>query len=260
MVSISSNTGIGSTFGDPIDDQSLANVSTQNLLPVHVSLYSSKDLVKKLPCGWLVVLYILLLISFESLSFILNDVLHVKLLGGIDEPFALFTAMNVAMWAFTYLYDRCLHFNHNLLRRFGYLSFVIKTNDLRKIPLAIFSLGNATLLLVVAFTRSSTKTGLSLVRQYQIVASIEVFVSFISCIIYLAYVISFNKAGALPDAYQQDCTKDNSTSYVGYKDSNDTDDILEKQSEMIRYLQQHNEHLNKTIISLSTRLTKSEPQ
>ena len=70
-----------------------------------------------------------------------SDVLHLLILGGNDEPFALLTVCHVGVWMLTFIYDRYLHFHHHLLRKYGYLRFFTKTKEIRRIPLGLFSLG-----------------------------------------------------------------------------------------------------------------------
>lgn len=278
MVSISNSSGHQGSFSEFAEHDHLhppifpttTNGSTESLLlpssTTHtISGHSQKYFVKRFPGIWVIVLYIFLLTAFEVLSFVLHDVLHVLILGGIDEPFALLTVLHVGVWLITFVYDRYLHFNHHLLRRYGYLKFFTKTKEIRRVPLGVFSLGNGALLLVVAFTASQHKNIISLIRIFQIVASIEVFFSLITIIIYLVYVVNFNKEKKSPDVYHQDVVhgfnEDMYTSpEVGFKDTECLDEILEKQSEMIRYLQQHNTNLGKRIVELTQLLPYDQQQ
>jgi len=236
------------------------NGSTDDLLPPSAmpvaTVYSSKELVKRFPGIWFIVLYLFILVVFETMSFVLSDVLHLKILGGIDEPFALLTVLHVIVWLFTFVYDRYLYYNHNALRKYGYLMFYTKTKEIRRIPIMVFSLGNATLLLIVAFLSNHVQTGwLTLIRVFQIVVSIEVLICIISTAVYISYICTFNGESSLPDVYNQDIlgglNENNVPLEAGFRDTECLDDILERQSEMIRYLQQHNANLSKHIVELS---------
>ena len=106
--------------------------------------------------------------------FVCYDVLHLKLFGGVQEPFAFLTVLHVIVWLVSFVYDRYLHFHHHALRKFGYLDLFLKTKEVRRVPMMMFSTGNAVLLLIVAFTASRSDDDFSLVRIFQVVASIEV--------------------------------------------------------------------------------------
>jgi len=75
------------------------------------------------------------------MAYVLYNILHVKLIGGLDEPFAFLTILHVGVWVLTFVYDRYLHFQHHRLRRSGYLSLYMKTKEIRKIPFMVFSIG-----------------------------------------------------------------------------------------------------------------------
>ena len=75
------------------------------------------------------------------MAFVLYNVMHILLLGGLDPPFAFLTVLHVGIWALTFVYDRYLHYHHHHLRRAGYLSLYIKTKEIRKIPFMVFSIG-----------------------------------------------------------------------------------------------------------------------
>lgn len=226
------------------------------------SVYSQEYLIQKFPGVIFIFLYLFLVISFEVMAFVLYNILHVHLLGGLDEPFAFLTSLHVAIWVITYVYDRYLYFQHNRLRRSGYLILYMKTKEIRNIPFMIFSIGNATLLLVVSFQSASKPKSLMLI--FQITLSAEVFLVLLSTFIYLGYIINFNKSKKLPDVFCQDVVAGfqdiTYTSEVGFRDNECSDDILERQSEMIRYLRQHNMNLGKRIVDLTQMLPANQQQ
>lgn len=80
-------------------------------------------------------------VAFIVLIYILSDVLHIELMGGVDPPFALLTSIHVGLWIMVVLIDRYLHYYHRMLRTFGYLDFYTRTKDIRRLPLWILSLG-----------------------------------------------------------------------------------------------------------------------
>ena len=75
------------------------------------------------------------------MSFVTHDVLHTELLGGLDPPFALLSAIHVGVWLAVVIVDRYVQYHHRVLRKYGYLSLYTKTKDLRRLPLWIISLG-----------------------------------------------------------------------------------------------------------------------
>ena len=89
------------------------------------------------------------------MAFVLFNVMHVLLLGGLDAPFAFLTVLHVGVWVLTFVYDRYLHYHHHHLRRAGYLSLYMKTKEIRKIPFMVFSIGiYITLFLVVLYLKT----------------------------------------------------------------------------------------------------------
>ena len=75
------------------------------------------------------------------ITFVLSDILHTELLGGVDPPFALLISIHVGLWLVILMIDRYLHYHHRMLRAFGYLDFYTRTKDIRRMPLWILSLG-----------------------------------------------------------------------------------------------------------------------
>lgn len=275
MVSIANASGHQGVFSDTLENghshNSLADElgSNEHLLRSPIlntgTLCSKDQLIKRFPGICFVVLYMLLLVTFEVFAFICYDVLHLKVLGGIEEPFALLTVIHVFIWLLTFVYDRYLHFHHHVLRKFGYLNFFMETKELRRVPMMIFSLGNAALLIVVAFTESRASRSFPLVRIFQIVASIEVGICLVAKMIYFSSIRQFNRLKRMPDVYNNDIrggldTEMHNAPEIGFSDTDGLDDVLEKQSEMIQYLQQHNTNLSKRIIELTQLLPKDEQQ
>ncbi|XP_066932980.1 transmembrane protein 192-like [Clytia hemisphaerica] len=274
MVDISNTSGHQGSFSEHISDDhnhgplfpQTTNDSTENLLipaPSNTaSVYSQQFLIRKFPGIIFVFLYLVIIVTFEVMAFVLYNILHVELLGGLDAPFAFLTVLHVGVWVLTFVYDRYLHFQHHRLRRAGYLTLYIKTKEIRKIPFMVFSIGNAALLLVVSFQSTSGRRNLMLI--FQITLSAEVFLILVSTFIYLGYILKFNKSKKLPDVFIQDVVsgfQDSTYSNeVGFRDNECADDVLERQSEMIRYLRQHNMNLGKRIVSLTQMLPKQQQQ
>lgn len=90
--------------------------------------------------------HFVLQVAFEVAIFLLSDVWNVQVLGGLNPPFALLTAIHVGLWLIAVLLDRYMHYHHRMLRTFGYLDFYTKTKDIRRLPLWILSLGKHCLL------------------------------------------------------------------------------------------------------------------
>ncbi|CAL8330427.1 unnamed protein product [Merluccius merluccius] len=158
----------------------------------------------------------------------------------------------VCMWVLVLLFAVCVHRHHNRARSRGYLRFYRNTKQLKHLPLAIHSTGNALLLLVQSARVSEP------VSIYMVIAilGIELLVALPCLLIYTVRVARFNRERAVPDVNQEDhchTFRDASlTTETGFREGCGLEDVVEKQADLIEYLKQHNTLLSKRLLNLST--------
>ncbi|PFX25270.1 transmembrane protein 192-like [Stylophora pistillata] len=268
MVSLSGDRGSGGYFFNREDsaspvipsqaqEEALANdTASLGLLP--------ETKFHPIRTAWIAILQLILFISFESLQFIFPNkkLMGESLsLGGTDPPFSFLILLHVGLWVIIFICDRVLQFQHHQSQAKGYLEFFRETKELRRIPHSVLSLGNAVLLVLYAVighdSKESDRGGLALYNILQITFTIEFIISVPGILWYIVKVFKFNARQPLPDAEDSDFfnvyTNNgvSSLSTTGYRDNDYLDEVLEKQADMIRYLQQHNTNLGKRLMKLT---------
>lgn len=232
------------------DDVDLLNESN-HLYPVvikanFIPLYTS----------WIAGFEALLLVVFEVMVFVLAQVLKVKILGGRDPSFSFLTLLHVVLWFIVMVCHYVLNYQHKELRLRGYLMFVRRTMNLRLIPPLVFSFGNAVLLVFFAI-RDNAGTKSFIQHDYyflQLVYSLEFVIVLPTLIYHIVKEVSFYKERSWPDAYTiiDNNLRLDAEREIGYRENESANDILEKQADMIRYLQQHNENLSRRLLRQSS--------
>lgn len=218
---------------------------------------STSDLsVKKINTTVFIVLEIILLIGVWVCAF----VLPVEY-GSHNYGASLVLYIVGGVWFVQLILDRYYRYQHYHSRLHGYLNFYRKTANIRRVPLVVASGANAVLLIVSQILpeecSNTSKCGpLHNEHYFQIIISVSCAIQIILLVIYLIKTISFNRSGASPDVNQEELVtsflQTNSGSHdIGFKDENFTDQILERQADMIRYLKQHNMQLGKKILDLT---------
>ncbi|XP_067032185.1 transmembrane protein 192-like [Acropora muricata] len=265
MVSLSGEQGQGGYFFNQED--STPGLASQVQDEVLASETGSLGLLEEnrfqpIHTAWIALLQLILFVAFETLQFVLanENLINRKSLslGGPDAPFRLFVVLHVALWVLVFISDRILQCQHHKSQKNGYLQFFRETKELRRLPHAILSLGNAVLLVVAVFSDKFPQSDLGLQNILQIVFSIEFVICVPGIMWYLVKVVKFNRRRPLPDVQNEDFVSQNygdapgSLSITGYRDNDYLDEVLEKQADMIRYLQQHNANLGKRLMKLTT--------
>lgn len=225
-----------------------------------LTLGSSSELApKKINTTVFIILEILLLIGVWVCSFVLPAECGGSKCGTASTVLVLYIV--AAIWFVQLILDRYYRYQHYQNRLHGYLNFYRRTANIRRVPLVIASAGNAVLLIASQVLAEEcgvqSKCGpLNTEHYYQIIISISSAIQILLLSIYLIRTISFNRSGASPDVNQEEMVtsflQTNSESHdIGFKDENFTDQILERQADMIRYLKQHNMQLGKKILDLT---------
>lgn len=264
MVSLSGEQGQGGYFFNQED--STPGLASQVQDEVLASETGSLGLLEEnrfqpIHTAWIALFQLIFFIAFETLQFVLSELVNPASLslGGPDPPFYFLLVLHVSLWVVVFISDRILQCLHHKSQANGYLQFFRETKELRRLPHAILSLGNAVLLLIVAvFSNKSHEGSLARYSILQIVFSIEFVICVPGIMWYLVKVVKFNRKRPLPDAQNVDFVSQNygdapgTLSITGYRDNDYLDEVLEKQADMIRYLQQHNANLGKRLMKLTT--------
>lgn len=227
-----------------------------------LTLGSTSDLsVKKINTTVFIILEIILLIGVWVCAFVLPAEYDSHSYGAGLASISLVIYIVGGVWFVQLILDRYYRYQHYQSRLCGYLNFYRKTANIRRVPLVVASGANAVLLIVSQILLEecgvTSKCGpLHKEHYFQIIISISCAIQILLLVIYLIKTISFNRSGASPDVNQEELVtsflQTNSGSHdIGFKDENFTDQILERQADMIRYLKQHNMQLGKKILDLT---------
>lgn len=182
-----------------------------------------------------------------------------------DQYAAYFCMSHVGLWGVVAIFDRIIQWRHRVLRRKGYLKFYHAMRNVRRIPFMVFSLGNAVELIFISLLYYARVTYQAEVLEKNIypidalyiIVGLET-IAVLPCLLYYMYhTILFNVAKKQPDVIQDtlvasDSGHSGAVAAVGFRDGEDLDELLERQADMIRYLQQHNTNLGRRILELQT--------
>ncbi|XP_014677895.1 PREDICTED: transmembrane protein 192-like [Priapulus caudatus] len=234
-----------------LDDTALMVVEHRGFQPIYT------------PCA--TVLAILILALLETLVFTLPYLVDLPN-DSTTSVYSIILYCHAATWLFMLLADAYLGQQHRVSRRNGYLEFYRRTKLIRRAPLVFCSAANVLLLVVVVFLADYCRlddrcagTLFTRTNYLQIIISLETVCVCACLFVYLVQTIKFNSEKACPDVQQEELLSHYMQSHVnsseiGFRDDNQLDDVLEKQADMIRYLQQHNANLGKRIIKLQAQL------
>lgn len=232
----------------PSEDVDLLNESN------HLSPVVNRAHFVPLYISWIVGFEALMLVVFEVMIFVLAQVMHVSTLRAKDPPFSFLALLHVLLWIVMMFCHVVLSYQREHLRLRGYLRFYRQTKNLQLVPPLVLSIGNAVLLAFFSvLDHAWANTSFHYYYFLQILYSLEFLILFPILIYYIAKVISFDNMRALPDAYTiiDHSVRMDAEGEIGYSDNGPVDEILEKQADMIRYLQQHNENLSRRLLSFS---------
>ncbi|KAM6077126.1 transmembrane protein 192 isoform 2-T2 [Chlamydotis macqueenii] len=153
-----------------------------------------------------------------------------------------------------------IHHHHSKVRSRGYFSIYRSTRHLKGLPLLIHSTGNAALLLILSIQHSfpdHSKVYLYLILG---VLGLELITSLICLVIYTVKISNFNHAKPRPDIIEEEklyAYPSHITSEVGFRENSSLEEIVEKQGDVIEYLQRHNALLSKRLLALTSQQIKT---
>jgi len=193
------------------------------------------------------------------------------------EPLSLMLYTHVAHWVVHLMVDQALKSKHKTSRIKGYSSFYLETKNTRRTPFYLVSVGNALLLVTITalhdycdpdycedkFTRVDYLRGL-ITLECLIIISLWTY--------YCITVKKFNKTQPVPDCMNKGMLAEmmvstmedgadvgstheiTNSGHLRPLEPPSNDQILERQAEVIRYLQEHNEKQSLKILQLNRRV------
>ncbi|NXJ77681.1 TM192 protein, partial [Trogon melanurus] len=183
--------------------------------------------------------------------------------GNYTHPLKVQTVIIIAkviLWILHVFFERYIQHHHNKVRSRGYFSIYRSTRHLKRLPLLIHSTGNAALLLILSVQHSFPDR--SKVYLYLIlgVLGLELISSLTCLVIYTVKISNFNRAKPRPDIIEEEkmyAYPSHITSEIGFRENSSLEEIVEKQGDVIEYLQRHNALLSKRLLALTSQQIKT---
>ncbi|XP_048160238.1 transmembrane protein 192 isoform X2 [Corvus hawaiiensis] len=183
--------------------------------------------------------------------------------GNYTHPLKVQTVIIIAkvvLWVLHIFFERYVQHHHSRVRRRGYFSIYRSTRHLKRLPLLIHATGNTALLLILSVQHSfpdHSKLYLYLILG---VLSLEMISSLTCLVIYTVKISNFNRAKPRPDIIEEEkmyAYPSHITSEVGFRENSSLEEIVEKQGDVIEYLQRHNALLSKRLLALTSQQIKT---
>lgn len=191
---------------------------------------------------------------------------YIDILGKFDYenklPFqkvSLYAILHVFIWALVGIFDRIIQWRHQKLRRRGYLKKYLRFHNIRRVPYATFSTGNAAIIIMFAGIYkllSESKSVFKFDYLLLIIIGIEMLITIPVCIYYTTLTILFNLRRHKPDAVYTGTSSHLFASpppdlgFARNSEQDNIEELLDKQADMIRYLQFHNANLGRKVMEL----------
>eukprot|EP00029_Vermamoeba_vermiformis_P001744 TRINITY_DN11949_c0_g1_i1.p1 TRINITY_DN11949_c0_g1~~TRINITY_DN11949_c0_g1_i1.p1 ORF type:complete len:350 (+),score=36.77 TRINITY_DN11949_c0_g1_i1:72-1052(+) len=234
----------------------------QELLSVHIPFTLDDEDVGKerftsVPTLWAVVLQFIILTSYNIYLFL--DVDHFTSIGTKFTPFVFRSILHVFAYFIIMIMKAYTNFFHRRARLAGYLQFYRRSHSLIQIPSYIWSVGNAIVVLIATtWPADQGEEHFSALVALQVLVTVENAITLPCYVIYSYQVVRHNGLKKSPDV-----TESMFTSHKQFNDinanENDFDedgdsDLMTKQGEYIRYLEEQKHNLSKQILELSQEL------
>ncbi|CAF1059375.1 unnamed protein product [Adineta ricciae] len=262
---VSLNNQQGRHGGGMIFEDRSINVNedtTQDNLPLIVR---REQTYRRIPTTAFIVIHILLTLLFETAIVLFPYLCYDRNIHQICDnhsPYNIALYVHAGNYIVYVIFDRLYHYYQDLSRRNGYLEFYRRTRNLRRTPLIVISTGNALLVAMIKLLEDYQSSILPVQPWHclAILTTLEVIIISTVLIWYLVLTIKFNKECAYPDATQDDIlssfiTPQTSANEIGFRDETYTENVLEKQADLIRYLRERNEHLARLAHQLKQQIT-----
>lgn len=205
------------------------------------------------------------LVAVTALSFFLPLVSSESSRSPTDA-YSVVLYAHVCLWAVMMLIDCYLRHQHNILHCSGYIYFYQLTRRLRRANVYIVSAGSTMLLLLSVLVDNYCHdrgacpgSPLKPVHYVQILVTLETLLALPFLVKYLVMTLNFHKNKYKLDSLHDELLlsfmhSQTSVGDLGFRDDTYFEDVLEKQSDMIRYLKRYNAFLGRKILNLSVEL------
>ena len=228
---------------------------------------STHDHFKCVLTGYLSLFELLVLFLYTLACFIDIFVLKVTFLipDVVTNKFSFYSLLHVFLWLFVFTIDRATQYFHHRIRLRGYLKLYLRLRNVRRIPFIVYSFGMAGIVLVFSMERQLTCLITFSTFQFNyfitIIVGLELILSGVGLVFYFWLTLRFNCNKPRPDTIGTE--GDTVTPFlsappeIGFSRNDETENVeelLDKQADMIRYLKAHNANLGRKINDLQDRL------
>ena len=209
----------------------------------------------------LLILSIYTLACFVDIYALTGDRIIVTI---FKNKFSFYSLLHVFLWIFVFIIDRLTQYSHRKIRLRGYLKLYLQLRNVRRVPLIVYSFGIAAILLVFSLERHLTYLVTFSTFQFDyfitIIVGIEMIASGAGLLFYFWLTLKFNLTRPRPDTIG---TEGHAVTpflspppEIGFSrgDTDNIEELLDKQADMIRYLKAHNANLARKINELQDRL------
>jgi len=183
------------------------------------------------------------------------------------QVFSIIVYMHCCIWGVSLVCDSYLRSKHTILNCQGFIDFYQRTKNLRRTSLNVMSAGTLMMLLISVLVsdycpdRENCPPGFSSHIYLQLIITIETVLIIPVLVFYLKLNNEFHRMKVLPEIQPEDfitsILQTQSTTEIGHRDNGPVEDIVEKQSDMIRYLKTYNTYLTKKVLKLSEQLEQA---
>ncbi|XP_059610357.1 transmembrane protein 192 [Phlebotomus argentipes] len=175
------------------------------------------------------------------------------------EAYFLMLYLRAIFWVVTLLFDHMIKYHHDKLRMNGFHDFHRATAVHKSVPFYLVSLWNTAIMAIQTliqqyygddFGEHCIQSLFSPIVYVSIFSAVETGVLAVIHGTYISRVMRFNRARPLPDAMRGSF---DSGSSVGLTQRNaDVAELLEKQADLISFLQDHNLRLNQRLMQMNS--------
>lgn len=251
-------------FGSDLDDsESTDLLAIQSSPREHVGGVGPLEF-RSINTAWVAVLEFVCLGCYFGFLFIPKNIFSkYNSISDLDPPYTVVAPCHGLVWLIFILTTVYKGYQHRISRRNGYLSFYRTTNQIRQTPLFALSLGNVVLLITTLLcaprrTDEEVCSDVSRIGILRIVVGLELAVVLLTAVPYAWRTCSFNRERLPPDQHE------NLSSIVhprpsvqtgpdvnSFGDDDYVDELLERQADVIKYLQGQNKALTMRVIELT---------
>eukprot|EP01094_Clydonella_sp_ATCC50884_P004448 TRINITY_DN13473_c0_g1_i1.p1 TRINITY_DN13473_c0_g1~~TRINITY_DN13473_c0_g1_i1.p1 ORF type:complete len:398 (+),score=55.37 TRINITY_DN13473_c0_g1_i1:216-1409(+) len=236
------------------------NDEEYSLLPSEVTVTKSMvyggDPFFSLDTPWAALVECLIVVSYFALLWIPFEEEDDGFLNGYNIRVTLY----VFIYVFLVLSGRFVQWRHRQLRQRGYLSFYRKVRSMTTIPMHTWAAGVACVALLFVYLPAGNQAFglLHPINWLQILVGLQMVVIVGARGYYIYLVIRRNRARQLPDARETlGLLSPAANSASSYSDQSD---VVDKQADMIRYLQEQKKNLSMELLNANERIEALEAE